>query len=201
MRLSGNRNKLGLSQLEMIMLLGVLATLYFGYQYLVVYKEPNQLVNKDFECIKAGGVPAFQNPHLLAEYLKLNSVSARFAAPDKAIENAAARDRVTASGLVDLNGYTPNTPLTERRNPLVVRVMDTYTAEKGVLLLRVRVLNKTHQNETWYIAADKINPLANVTGFADKAAKMHRPGIDDLLESKPGRKLLDNVVDTFKKEK
>jgi hypothetical protein len=185
----------------LIVLIGVLAASYFGYQYIVVYKEPSGLVNKDFACVTIGGIPASQNPHLLAEYLRLNSVTSRFAAPDKAIANAAERDRVVASGLVDLNGYTPNTLMTERRNPLVVQVMDTYAAEKSLLLLRVLVLNKTHQNETWYIAADKINPLANVTGFADKAAKMHRPGIDDLLESKPSRKFFDDVLETVKKEK
>jgi hypothetical protein len=167
-----------------------------GYQYFVVHEQTDQLINKDFVCQTVGGIPAFQDPHLLAAYLRLNSVSARLAAPDKALQNEAERDRVNSSGLVDLNANTPNTSLTERRNPLVVHVLDTYKAEKNVVLLRIRVLNKTHQGETWYIPADKINPLLNVTGFAEKATKMHKPGLDDVLESKPARKIFDKYVKT-----
>jgi hypothetical protein len=196
-----SREEKAASQLDLIIVVALIGACYFGYQYMVVHKQTDQLINKDFICQTVGGIPAFQNPHLLADYLRLNSVSARFASPDQAVRNEAERDRVTASGLVDLNAITPNTPLTERRNPLVVHVLDTYTAEKNVLLLRIRVVNKTHRGETWYIPADKINPLLNVTGFADKAVKMHKPGIDDVIESRQGREVLEKLNEGLKKHK
>jgi len=192
------RSQRGASQQDVLIVVLLLAGLYFGYQYIMVHKAPDQLVNKDFAC-SAKGVPAFQDPHLMAEYIRLNSVSARFAPADKAVQNESERDRVSASGLVDLNGNSVNTPLTERRNPLIVHVLDTYSGEKDVPLLRVRVLNKLHKGETWYISANDINLLANVTGFADKAAKMHRPGIDDVFESKQGKKIFEKLDQQLEK--
>jgi hypothetical protein len=195
------RSQSGVSRQDVLVVVGLLAALYYGYQYIMVHKTPDQLVNKDFICTGARGVPAFQDPHLMAEYLRLNSVAARFAPAEKAVQNAAERDRISAAGLVDLNGNSVNSSLTEARNPLVVHVLETYSGETEVPLLRVRVVNKLHRGEIWYISANDINPLANVTGFADKAAKMHRPGIDDLIESKQGKKVFEKVDEEMQKHR
>ncbi len=54
--------------------------------------------------------------------------------------------------------------MTETRNPLIVHVLAADYSDKGSPLLKVKVLNKLHKGETWYIAAGSVNPLAKVNG-------------------------------------
>jgi hypothetical protein len=104
------------------------------------------------------------------EWIRANSVSARFQAPDKAIAAQNKRDSITfgngVSDVVDLSVSAPNE--SRKYDSLVVRVLDTDNRAKDVPLLRVRPLNKRHKGETWYIQSTSINLEAKVSDYAEQ---------------------------------
>jgi hypothetical protein len=132
-----------------------------------------------------------QNPKLLVEYTHKSNLQARLQAPTQALQNEADRNQIMLSHqLVNLANDAANTPMSEMYNPLVVHVLDTDSSAKDVPLLVVRPVNKSHKGETWYITAKSINPAANVTGFANVAAKTHKFGMLDVLENKDVQKAI-----------
>src|ERR1700728_244516 len=96
------RSAQGQSQREVVTVVVLGFILYYGYQMANVYGArilpPTQMVNKDFVCGDAvrslrrrynSGrvrVEACENPNRLVEWIRVNSASARFQSPDKAIE-------------------------------------------------------------------------------------------------------------------
>ena len=191
------RTPRGAYQKEALVVASLVGILYYGYQYLAVYKAPTQLVNKDFICGEGVGskrlrsyvVYGSQDPKLLVEYVRKSNIQARLQAPSKAMQNEDDRNRIMQSNqLVNLADDARNEPYSAMYNPLVVHVLETDTSSRDVPLLVVRPVNKKHKGETWYIAASSINPVANVTGFADAAAKTHKVGMLDVIENKDVQK-------------
>jgi hypothetical protein len=141
---------------------------------------PTQMVNKDFVCGEAvrsvrrrysSGrvrVEACQNPNRLVEWIRVSSASARFQAPDKAIEAENKRNSMMFGNggfdVTDLSFSDDNEP--RPNDSLVVHVLDTDNRAKDVPLLRVRPLNKRHKGETWYIQSSSINREANSSDYA-----------------------------------
>jgi len=207
------RSARGASNQEAIAVAALIGILYYGYQYISLYKAPTtQLLNKDFVCgdgaFKGRRLPyshcvfASQNPKLLVEYIRKSNLQARLQAPDKAIENENERYRIESThAFVNLGLIGHGESMADSYNPLVVHVLGTDYSEKDVPLLLVRPLNKCHKGESWYISATSINPAANVTGFADVAAKTHKYGVMDVLENKDAQKSVKSVLNSPQMQK
>jgi len=189
------RSRAGEFRQEYAVIVGLAAIVYYGYQYFSIYQAPSSLVNKDFICgdgafssrnrVRSWTVYGCQNPKLLVEYVRKSNLKARLSAPDQAVQNEKDRNQILQSNqLVNLAmDYDQNYLISSGYNPLVVHVLDTDNSAKDVPLLVVRPVNKSHKGETWYIAATSINPAANVTGFANVAAKTHKYGLGDVLDN------------------
>ncbi len=207
-KLRSERGEMWHSQAGFI--IGLAAIAYYGYQYFTIYKAPNSLVNKDFVCgngafksrqsARSYSVLASQDPKVMVAWVRASNFQARLAPPDKALANENERDRLMfGHQLINLAASAGDEPYTEMYNPLVVHVLETDDSAKDVPLLVVRPVNKAHKGQTWYIAATSINPAANVTGFAETAAKTHKLGVADVIENKNVQHFLKSVNDKYNK--
>ena len=160
-----------------------------------VFQGAKQMVGKDYFCAstdstrrqngfsrslnlgQSSGMGS-HDPQTLIDYAHAASLQARLSAPNTALKNENERYRLQGK-LIYLNSSAPGASFGDYRNPLVVHVLDVDNRAKDVPLLFVRVVNKAHKGEELYITADSINPVNNVTGFADIAAQTHRPGLFD----------------------
>ena len=166
MNKSGNRSARGVYAQETLTVIVLVAILYYGYQYISIYKAPNILLNKNYvaedDCIGGGVVGsnwlrrrrnwvhclACQNPKLLAEQARQTSLLSHLQAPDKAVQNDLDRTefmRIHYSEFVNLASKAKYDPDSENYTPLMVHVLAADNSEKDVPLLKVQALNKVHK--------------------------------------------------------